>query len=227
MAVVLVLGGLGVWWLWPDENPLVAVPAKVCERSLPGGALKCLMPERGERFRQRDAYGFAVEGGSRDVVRGQGPGQCLLTGGDVSIRVAYWYLQGGDCTRDDVERDLRKSGGTRLTLGDAGGTLDGLGAHLFVDCPPGKRRDELLEISVGVGGGGADVGDRAVRESAAGFAADAARRVAQDLWWCPGARTCRVVRRASGESGRSAALHARGACRPTPKGRPLKRGAPS
>ncbi|MFB7714353.1 hypothetical protein [Streptomyces sp. NPDC056105] len=166
----------------------MAVPAKVCERSLPGGALKRLMPERGERFRERSAYGFAVEGGSRDVVRGQGPGQCLLTGGDVSIGVAYWYLQGGDYTRDDVERDLRKSGRARLTLGDAGGTLDGPGAHLFVDCPLGKRRDELLEISAGGGGGGADLGDRAVRESAAAFAADAARHVAQDLWRCPGAQ---------------------------------------
>ncbi|MFE2988177.1 hypothetical protein [Streptomyces sp. NPDC059262] len=165
----------------------MTVPAKVCEASLPGGAVKGLMPERGEEFQEKNAYNFATGGHSSDAVRNWGLGQCLLAGGGVSLKVEYRFLQGGDYTRADVERDARESGSTPLTLGDAGGYLEGPGAHLFVDCPVRPGGDELLEVSVGVGGNGVDVKDRAVRSSAAGLAADAARHVARDIRSCPDA----------------------------------------
>ncbi|MCX5082027.1 hypothetical protein ACWCOW_26340 [Streptomyces sp. NPDC001939] len=187
VVVLLVLGGLGGWLLWPDEEPVVAVPAKVCEASLPGGAVKGLVPERGEKFREENAYNFATAGHSPEAVRRWGLGQCQLTGGGASVKVEYRLLQGGDYTRADVDTDARESGSTPLALGAAGGYLKGPGAHLFVDCPVRPGGDELLEVSVGVGGNGADEKDRAVRSSASALAADAARHVARDIRRCPGA----------------------------------------
>ncbi|MER5227488.1 hypothetical protein [Streptomyces flaveus] len=187
VVVLLVLAGAGVWLLWPDEEPAVAVPGKVCEKSLPGGTVKGLMPDRGAKFQEKNAYNFATAGHSQDAMRDWGLGQCLLTGGGVTVEVEYRLLQGGEYTRDDAERDARKSGSTPFTLGEAVGYLDGPGAHLFVDCPLRTGGDELLEVSVGVGGSGTDTKDRAVRASAAALAADTARHAAQDIWHCAGA----------------------------------------
>ena len=187
VAVLLVLAGVGVWLMWPDEEPAVAVPGKVCEKTLPGGTVKGLMPDRGEKFQERNAYNFATAGHSQDAMRDWGLGQCLLTGGGVTVNIAYRLLQGGDYTRDDVERDAQQSGSMPLTLGDATGFLRGPGAHLFVNCPLRAGGDELLEISVGVGGKGADMKDRTVRASAAALAADTARHAAQDIRPCAGA----------------------------------------
>lgn len=189
VAVLLVLAGVGVWLLWPDEEPAVAVPGKVCEKSLPGGSVKGLMPQHGEKFQEKNAYNFASAGHSQDAMQDWGLGQCLLTGGGTTVEVEYRLLQGGDYTRDDVERDANKSGSTPLTLGGAAGYLDGPGAHLFVDCPVRAGGDGLLEVSVGVGGSGADTKDPAVRASAARLAADTARHAAQDIRHCADAES--------------------------------------
>ncbi|WP_143658892.1 hypothetical protein [Streptomyces sp. SA15] len=165
----------------------MTVPAKVCHGSLPADAVKSLMPERGAKFQERNAYNFATAGHSQDAMRDWGLGQCLLTGGGVTVEVEYRLLQGGEYTRDDVERDAHQSGSTPLTFGDATGYLDGPGTHLFVDCPGRAGGDELLEISVVVGGKGTDVKDRTVRASAAALAADTARHAAQDIRHCAGA----------------------------------------
>jgi hypothetical protein len=187
IAVPGVLVAFGTWWRWPLQQSTVTVPAKVCQESLPDDAVKSLMPERGEKFQEKNAYNFASAGHSQKSMRDWGLGQCLLTGGGVSVEVEYRLLQGGEYTRDDVERDAHQSGSTSLTLGDATGYLDGPGAHLFVNCPVRAGGDELLEISVGVGGEGADVKDRTVRASAAALAADTARHAAQEIRHCAGA----------------------------------------
>ncbi|WP_406106285.1 hypothetical protein OG698_28315 [Streptomyces sp. NBC_01003] len=185
VGVLLVLAaGAGVWLLWPDEEPAVAVPGKVCEKSLPGAAVKDLMPEHGEKFQERNAYKFASAGHSQDAMRGWALGQCLLSGGGAKVDVEYRLLQGGDYTRADAERDARKSGHTPLMLGDAIGYLNGSGAHLFVNCPVRSGGDELLSVTVGVGGSGTDMKDGAVRASAAALAADTARHAAQDIRQC-------------------------------------------
>jgi len=187
VAVLLILAGAGVWLLWPDEEPVVAVPGTVCEKSLPGGTVRSLMPDRGAKFQEKNAYNFATAGQSQAAMQDWGLGQCLLTGGGVTVQVEYRLLQGGEYTRADVERDAHKSGRTPLTLGDATGYLDGPGAHLFVNCPVRAGGDELLEISVGVGGDGADVKDGTVRSSGAALAADTARHAAQKIRHCAGA----------------------------------------
>lgn len=187
VAVLLVLAGAGVWLLWPDEEPAVAVPGKVCEKSLSGGTMKGLMPDRGAKFQERNAYNFATAGHSQDAMQDWGLGQCLLTGGGVTVKVEYRLLQGGDYTRDDAERDAHQAGSMPLTLGDATGYLRGPGAHLFVNCPVRAGGDELLEVLVGVGGSGTDMKDRTVRASAAALAADTARHAAQGIRHCAGA----------------------------------------
>ncbi|MFE5023540.1 hypothetical protein ACFRAO_09555 [Streptomyces sp. NPDC056656] len=187
LGVLLVLAGAGVWLLWPDEEPAVAVPGKVCEKSLSGAAVKGLMPKHGEMFQERNAYKFASAGHSRDAMREWALGQCLLTGGGAKVDVEYRLLQGGDYTRADAERDARTSGHKPLTLGDAIGYLNGTGAHLFVNCPVRSGGDELLSVTVGVGGSGTDMKDRAVRASAAALAADTTRHAAQDIRQCAGA----------------------------------------
>ena len=189
VAVLVVLAGVGIWLMWPDQDPAVAVPGKVCEKSLPGGNVKGLMPEHGEKFQEKNAYNFASAGRSQDTMQDWGLGQCLLTGGGTTVEVEYRLLQGGDPTRDDVERDAKKSGSTPLTLGEAVGYLNGPGAHLFVDCAVRAGGKDLLEVSVGVGGNGADMKDPAVRASAAGLAADAVRHAAQDIRHCADAES--------------------------------------
>ena len=101
-----------------------------------------------------------------------------MAGGGVTGRVEYRVLQGGDYTRRDAEADGRKPGNTPLALGSATGYLESSGARRFVDCPVRASGEELLEVSVGVGGSGADMKKRDVREGAARLAADAARHVA-------------------------------------------------
>lgn len=145
------------------------------------------MPEKGEKFQERNAYKFASTGHSQEAMRGWALGQCLLTGGGTKVDVEYRLLQGGDYTRADAERDADKSGYTPLTLGDAVGYLSGTGAHLFVNCPVGSGGDELLSVTVGVGGSGTDMKDRAVGTSAAALAAETARHAAQDIQQCVGA----------------------------------------
>ncbi|WP_405614811.1 hypothetical protein [Streptomyces sp. NBC_00076] len=189
VAVLLVLVAAGVWLLWPDEDAAVAVPGKVCEKSLPGGNVKGLMPEHGEKFQEKNAYNFASAGHSQDAMRDWGLGQCLLSGGGVTVEVEYRLLQGGDHAREDVERDAGKSGRTPLTLGDAVGYLNGPGAHLFVDCPVRSGGKDLLEVSVGVGGNGSDMKDPTVRESVAGLVADTIRHAAQDIRYCANAES--------------------------------------
>jgi len=188
VVALLALAGAGVWLLWPDAETAVAVPGRVCEKSLPGGNVKGLMPEHGDKFQEKSAYNFASVGHSQKAMQNWGLGQCLLVGGGTTVEVEYRLLQGSDYTRDDVKREAGKSGSTPLTLGDAVGYLEGPGAHLFVDCPVRAGGDELLEVSVGVGGS-ADTKDRATRVSAAGLAADTARHAAQDIRHCTGAES--------------------------------------
>ncbi|WP_405480809.1 hypothetical protein [Streptomyces sp. NBC_00009] len=183
-GVLLVLAGVGAWLLWPDEEPAVAVPRKVCEKSLPGTAVRGLMPEHGEKFQERNSYKFSSAEHSQGAMRGWALGQCLLTGGGAKVDVEYRLLQGADYNRADAEHDARKSGHTPLTLGNAIGYLYGTGAHLFVNCPVHSGGDELLSISVGVGGSGPDMKDHTLRANAATLAASTARHAAQDIRQC-------------------------------------------
>ncbi|MFE4672631.1 hypothetical protein [Streptomyces sp. NPDC056721] len=113
----------------------MAVPGKVCEKSLPGAAVKGLMPEPGKKFQERNAYKCASAGHNQEAKRGWALGHCLLTGGGAKVDVGYRLLQGGDNTRTEAELDARESGHTPLTLRDTIGCLDGTGAQLFVSCP--------------------------------------------------------------------------------------------
>ncbi|MFA3837050.1 hypothetical protein [Streptomyces aureus] len=159
----------------------MAAPGKVCEKSLPGAAVKGLMPEHGKKFQERNAYKCASAGHSQEAMRGWALGQCLLTGGGAKVDVGFRLLQGGDYTRTEAELDARKSGHTPLTLGDTIGYPDGTGALLFVSCPVRSGGDELLSVSVGVGGSGPGMKDHAVRANAATLAA---RRATQDIRQC-------------------------------------------
>lgn len=185
VAVLLML--LAAWLFWPDDEPSVAVPSKVCQKSLPGRSVKTLLPERGEKFQERNAYNFGSAGRDPRTMKKWGLGQCLLTGGGATVKVEYRLLQGGDYSRDDIERDARKDGSTPLALGDAAGYLEGNGSHLFASCPVRADGDDLLEVSVAVGGEGVDMKDRDVRSSAATLAADSMRHVAQDIRRCAAA----------------------------------------
>ncbi|MFE6957873.1 hypothetical protein [Streptomyces sp. NPDC057696] len=157
------------------------MPGKVCEKSLSDAAVKGLMPEHSEKFQEKNAHKFSSAGHSQDAMRGWALGQCLLTGGGAKVDVEYRLLQGGDYTRTEAELDARKSGHTPLTLRDTIGYLDGTGAPLFVSCPVRSGGDELLSVSVGVGGSGPGMKDHAVRANAATLAA---RHAAQGIRQC-------------------------------------------
>ena len=85
-----------------------------------------------------------------------GLGQCLLTGGGVTVEIAVpELLQGGDLTRDDVERDAQQSGSMLLHVGGRNGVSE---VFEMPTCssPPcsGAGGDELLAVAA-VGGKGA------------------------------------------------------------------------
>ncbi|WP_329057732.1 hypothetical protein OHU25_22250 [Streptomyces sp. NBC_00117] len=164
------------------------MPGKVCEKSLPGAAVKGLMPEPGKKFQERNAYKCASAGHSQEAMRGWTLGQCFLAGGGAKVDVGYRLLQGGDNTRTEAELDARESDHTPLTLSDTIGYLDGTGAQLFVSCPVRSGGDELLSVSVGEGGsGGPAMKDHAARANAAILAAATARHAAQDNRQCTAA----------------------------------------
>jgi hypothetical protein len=183
-AMVLALAGVTVWQVWPGEESAVSVPSKVCENAVPSTSLKALLPETGESFEEERSYNFSSSR-SRGV-DGPTAGDCELSGGGKSLTINYRRLQSPDLTFDDVKRDAAEPGSTLITLGPAQGYIRGARTELFVSCPFATGRADLLEIEIGASGF-SDEADSDTKQDLAGFAADTARVVAQELVGCESA----------------------------------------
>lgn len=175
---VLAVAGLGAWVLWPSEEPVVAVPDRVCQELVPSTHVKSLLPERGEAFEQ-GATNFVPD-------LSKGLGDCELSGGGKTISIRYGMIQAADFTLDSVARDANKPGRTPLSLGAAEGYLRQAGGSLLVACPYAKGSNDLLDVSVGVEGL-SDTEDGATMKEIGGLTADVARVIAQEVENCEGA----------------------------------------
>ncbi|WP_406146528.1 hypothetical protein [Streptomyces sp. NBC_01012] len=175
---ILVVAGVGVALLLPDQKPTLSIPDTVCAEAVPSAHVKALLPEKGEAFEEERAINFMADA--------KGPGTCDLSGGGRILEIKYGTIQDPEYDREWVQRNASKPDNTPLSLGPAGGYLGSYGAEVFVDCPYAKGRKDLLRVSVGIGGV-PKIKDDAMKADVSGLAADVARAVARDVVGCEGA----------------------------------------
>ncbi|MER7199350.1 MULTISPECIES: hypothetical protein [unclassified Streptomyces] len=179
--IVALLAGFGVWKFWLSDDPLVAVPDRVCSRSLPGDSLRPLLPERGEAFEEY-ASDFSPRGSL------SAPGKCVLSGGGKSVHIGYYVVFWPDGYRkEDVDRDAKKPGNLPVTLGKAKGYVEGRAVKLFVNCPRVNGHDGLLQVTASLGGESGKLKDRPTMGRVAALAADSARALGQRVEGCDSA----------------------------------------
>ncbi|MEU2676306.1 hypothetical protein ABZ638_05375 [Streptomyces sp. NPDC007107] len=177
---VVVAAGAGLVLFQPDHRePALSVPDRVCQEAVPGTHVKALLPRTGVPFQEERAVDFVV-GGPEEL------GRCDLSGGGTDLEVTYKMVQEADFTWESVQRETAKPGRTLIWLGEARGYTGSDRAALFVDCPSGEGRKDVLEVSVGVEPAPeAEAGDRTAELSA--LAADVARVIGHELKHCEGA----------------------------------------
>lgn len=179
--IVVLLAGFGVWKFWLSDDPLVAVPDRVCSRSLPGDSLRPLLPERGGAFEEY-AFDFSPRGSL------SAPGRCVLSGGGKSVHIGYYVIFWPDGYRqEDVDRDAKKPGNLPVGLGKGKGYVAGGAVKLFVNCPRVNGHDGLLQVTVSLGGESGKLKDRPTMARVAALAADSARALGQRVEGCDSA----------------------------------------
>ncbi len=150
-AAVAVLVGVAVWQLWPSDETVVSVPARVCDKSLPAKAAAQILPKSGKKyFEYINGTGFGAE-----FRPGESPPTCTLTGGGQRIRVEYnrhfnapsLEIMAADDARAKVREESRTPGNASLSIGESYGYTSKHGAALLIDC-----RDDgetgIIEVSV-------------------------------------------------------------------------------
>ncbi|MFE5023554.1 hypothetical protein ACFRAO_09630 [Streptomyces sp. NPDC056656] len=187
--IVALLAGFGVWKFWLSDDPLVAVPDRVCSRSLPGDSLRPLLPERGEAFEEH-VFDFSPRGSL------SAPGKCVLSGGGKSVHIGYYMVFWPDGYRkEDVDRDAKKPGNLPVNFGEAEGYVKGYvkgyveggAVRLFVGCPRVNGHDGLLQVTASLGGESGKLKDRPTMARVAALAADSARALGQRVEGCDSA----------------------------------------
>ncbi|MEW2066206.1 hypothetical protein [Streptomyces sp. NPDC007346] len=177
LLIVVLLAGLGFWAFRSSGEASVAVPARVCDGSLPGSAVRPLLPEQGEGFKE-ELYGYRGSGAA--TVQGR----CTLTGGGRTVQIVHsLILHPSDSVRTKIAEEIERPGNTAIHLGEASGYATPGAIYLFLDCraPEG---DHLVRVTTGLGGSDQPLKDRATMERVAGLTADAARSVAPRIDTC-------------------------------------------
>ncbi|MEV0775575.1 hypothetical protein [Streptomyces sp. NPDC050428] len=175
---VAILAGLGVWALWPSDEPVIAVPDRVCGGALPGGPVGDLLPERGKGF-EEELVGSSSPGSISPVWK------CRVLGGGQSVYLAYSpILDPADYGPEDITRDARKPGNVPLSWGTNKGYVEGKTVSLFVGCENSDGGDVLLEVSATVNRGERNLTDATTRGKAVALAADTARFAAPRVEVC-------------------------------------------
>ncbi|AWL38300.1 MULTISPECIES: hypothetical protein [unclassified Streptomyces] len=175
----LVVAGAAVALFLPDQKPALSIPDRVCAEAVPSTHVKALLPEKGEAFEEERAYNFFTGATPK------GLGKCELSGGGRTLGISYSRIQEREYDREWVRGLASKPGHHPITWGAAGGFVTRNNAALFVDCPNPKRMN-LMEVSVGIGGG-PETEDPAIMAELSALAADIARAVTRDIELCKGA----------------------------------------
>lgn len=175
-AIVLAtVAALGVWKFWPSADPVVAVPARVCDASIDGSLISPLLPERGEPFKEERFAYF----GQRSI---SAPGKCYLSGGGAQVSIAYVHiLSPEDYSREDIERDAAKPGNRPVSLGGAKGYADAHSVSLFTGCRSEAGRETLVEVATSISD---STKDEATLQRAAALTAEVSRSVAPRMKSC-------------------------------------------
>ncbi|MEU8705213.1 hypothetical protein [Streptomyces sp. NPDC048565] len=175
-AVVLI--GLGAWALWPGE-PTVTVPDRVCADALPGGAVRDLLPERGEAYKEDYLWG------SYSATSVSTTWKCSLSAGGHSLHFEkFLILSEDDYSSDDVSQDAAKPGNTPLSWGTEKGFIEGNTVSLYVGCKGSKGGPILLETHTSVGGDEDHLKDPAAQEEVTALAADLTRFMTARVEYC-------------------------------------------
>ncbi|WP_405660587.1 hypothetical protein [Streptomyces sp. RK9] len=151
VAVALVTAaGVAVWQLWPASDPAIAVPDRVCGRTLPGHLVADFLPEAGEQYWENvgDEFGVPYTGPTPE---------CILSAGGRRVMVEYnKFLDTGRYkarhdAEDKVERIANNPGSVPLRLGEARGYVSKHVAILRLNCPmqgaPGTITASVFGIS--------------------------------------------------------------------------------
>lgn len=175
---VAVVAVVGAWALWPSEEPVIAVPDRVCGNALPGEPIRDLLPERGKGF-EEEVVGSSSPGSISTVWK------CRLIGGGQSVYLTSSpLLDPDDYGPEDIAKDAGKPGNVPISWGANRGVVEGNTVALYVGCESSDGRDSLLAVSTSVNGGDGKLKDRATREKTVALAADTARFVAARVDFC-------------------------------------------
>ncbi|MER5305431.1 hypothetical protein ABT039_39030 [Streptomyces lasiicapitis] len=182
VAVALVTAaGVAVWQLWPASAPAVAVPDRVCERTLPGNLAADFLPETGDKYWENvgDEFGAPYTGPTPD---------CILSAGGRRVMVEYNKFLDTDRykTRHDaeekVERVASNPGSAPLRLGEARGYASKHVAILLLNCSMQGYPGTITASVFGMSGFPSDSSNA---KAFAELTAETLRLAARDVYKCP------------------------------------------
>ena len=191
VPLVVVLAGLLAWNLADSGGDDVAIPEKVCQKSLPSEDVEALLPRQGKL--DEDAFGFALPaepnmrsgGGTCEMQVGEGEGR--------AIGVRYDTFPDGYST-EKIREEATKPGMSSLALGDADGYVGRPDGHsklpttafLFLECRKEGEQGGKNVLRVSVAGPGNRT-DKSTREHVISLVSDAMRTIARDQLGCAAA----------------------------------------
>ncbi|MFG2518952.1 hypothetical protein [Streptomyces sp. NPDC048527] len=197
LSVLVVLVAMLVWSPWSSGEKRVAIPDKVCQKSLSSKYVGPLLPVSGEEFKEVPiTTGFALP--VKPYVHGGG-GSCDLSAGGQGISIEHNLFLDGYA--DKKIKEASNSPGSRgIRFGDAKGYVGQFerdskylksashvtSASLYLACPKPGIHDSKYVLNVTVVASGSRA-DATTRQNVVSLISEATRIVARDLLGCKGA----------------------------------------
>lgn len=183
--VIITLGLAGLtalgWRVFqPSSEPVVAVPARVCDDAIEGSSVSSLFPRHGSSFKEETR-----EFGSGSAGTG---GSCFLYGGGMKIEINYLLHPSGAFTEASIGEMAKVVGRSPLVVGKAKGYVSDTDGVLFVSCPREGDSGSLVRIEAGYLQHSDDT-QSSWRKEFRDLTVSAARYVAQDVLKCEGAES--------------------------------------
>ncbi|GHE73594.1 hypothetical protein GCM10018785_47140 [Streptomyces longispororuber] len=150
--VAAALVGVAVWLMWPSSEPVVSLPARVCDEALPTGAPAALLPRTG-----KDYYESVV--GSVEFNAPHDPAEpspaCNFSGGGRHITVEHdrhfndksLAIRAADEAKEAVAEEAQLPGRAPLSLGRSYGYAWKHGAVLLLNCRD-EGEEGVIKVNV-------------------------------------------------------------------------------